>query len=108
MREAPSLVVIERLLAAGARVKAYDPIAISEARRRLGDAIEYARDMYQAVEGADALLLLTEWKQFRLPDWKRVRALMKDRVIADGRNIYDFAELTEEGFLHLRIGKKEA
>ena len=107
MREAPSLAVIERLLEAGARVKAYDPIAMPEARRRLGETIEYARDMYQAAEGADALLLLTEWKQFRLPDWKRVRSLMNGCIVADGRNIYEPGELREEGFVHLRIGKKD-
>ena len=105
MREAPSLVMIEKLLAAGATVQAYDPIAMPEARRRLGEQVEYAPDMYQAVREADALILLTEWKQFRLPDWKRVRALMRGRVVADGRNIYDHAELTDEGFVHLRIGK---
>lgn len=105
MREAPSLVMIEKLLAAGASVQAYDPIAMPEARRRLGERVEYAPDMYQAVREADALVLLTEWKQFRLPDWKRVRALMRGRVVADGRNIYDHAELTDEGFVHLRIGK---
>ena len=105
MREAPALTVIEKLLAAGAKVKVYDPIAMPEARRRLGNGVEYARDMYEAVRDADALVLLTEWKQFRLPDWKQMRSLMKGNVVADGRNIYDFAELTDEGFVHLRIGK---
>ena len=105
MREAPSLVVIEKLLEAGAKVKAYDPIAMPEAERRLDSRVEYGSDMYETVEDADALIVLTEWKQFRIPDWKKVRRLMAGNVVADGRNIYDFAELTDEGFVHLRIGK---
>lgn len=105
MREAPSLVVIEKLLEAGAKVKAYDPIAMPEAERRLDSRVEYGSDMYETAEGADALIVLTEWKQFRIPDWKKVRRLMAGNVVADGRNIYDFAELTDEGFVHLRIGK---
>ena len=106
MREAPALVVIEKLLEAGASVKVFDPIAMDEAKRRLGNTVEYCRDMYETAEGADALAVLTEWKQFRLPDWKKVKGLMRGNVVADGRNIYDFAELTGEGFVHLRIGKK--
>ncbi len=105
MREAPSLVVIEKLLGAGAKVRVYDPIAMPEAERRLDGRVEYGSDMYEAAEGADALIVLTEWKQFRIPDWKKLRGLMKGNVVADGRNIYDFAELTDEGFVHLRIGK---
>ena len=76
-----------------------------EAERRLDSRVEYGSDMYETAEGADALIVLTEWKQFRIPDWKKVHRLMAGNVVADGRNIYDFAELTDEGFVHLRIGK---
>lgn len=105
MREAPSLVVIEKLLEAGATVVAYDPVSIDEARRRLGDKIEYARDMYEAVIDADALALLTEWKQFRVPSWNVLHRVMRGNIIIDGRNIYDPDEVAEEGFLYHCIGK---
>ncbi len=105
MREAPSLIVIEKLLADGATVRAYDPVSIDEARRRIGDKIEYASDMYDAVVDADAIALLTEWKQFRLPSWAVVRRAMKGNIIVDGRNIYDPTELREEGFNYTCIGK---
>lgn len=105
MREAPSLVVVEKLLAAGASVIAYDPASMDEARRRLGDRITYARDMYEAVIDADALALLTEWKQFRVPSWSVLHRVMRGNVIIDGRNIYDPEELAEEGFLYRCIGK---
>ena len=104
MREAPSLVLIERLLAAGCKVRAYDPIAMDEARRRLGDKIEYCSSKYDALEGADALMIVTEWKQFRLPNWSRVAELMKGRVVIDGRNIYDRKEVETAGLDYLRIG----
>lgn len=106
MRCAPSLVVIERLLAAGATVRVFDPVAIDECRRRLGDAVEYAADMYDAADGADAVALLTEWKQFRLPDWARVARLMKGRDIVDGRNIYLTADLEARGLRLHSIGRK--
>lgn len=106
MREAPSLVVIDRLLEEGATVRAFDPVAMDEARLRLGDKITYCRDPYNAVENADALILITEWKQFRLPEWKIVRSLMNGDVIIDGRNIYDANDLKAEGFRYFRIGKK--
>lgn len=106
MREAPSLVVIDLLLKAGASVRVYDPIAMEECRRRLGDAVEYATDMYDAAVDADALALLTEWKQFRLPSWKVVSRAMRGNLIVDGRNIYDSDELTEEKFIYKCIGKK--
>jgi len=106
MREAPSLVVVEQLLKAGATVKAYDPVAIEEARRRFGDRIAYARDMYDATEGADALVLLTEWKQFRLPNWSVIRGAMRGNVLVDGRNIYDAGEMGQFGFVYDRIGRK--
>ena len=89
MREATSLVTIRHLLEAGCTVRVFDPAAMDEARRRLGDAIIYASDIYDAARGADALLLLTEWKQFRLPSWARVHDLMRNPIVFDGRNIYD-------------------
>ena len=104
MREAPSLVLIERLLAAGCKVRAFDPIAMDEARRRLGDKIEYCTSKYDALEGVDALMIVTEWKQFRLPNWSRVAELMKGRVVIDGRNIYDRQEIEMAGLDYLRIG----
>lgn len=105
MREAPSLVVIEKLLAAGATVVAYDPVSIPEAQRRLGDKVTYARYMYEAVIDADALALLTEWKQFRVPSWNVLHRVMRGNLIIDGRNIYDPDELAEEGFIYHCIGK---
>lgn len=105
MREAPALDVIYRLIADGAKVVAYDPVAIDECRRRIGDDISYAKDMYEAVIDADALALLTEWKQFRVPSWTLLSRAMKRRLVVDGRNIYDPAELKEEGFEYHCIGK---
>lgn len=104
MREAPSLVVIENLLAAGAEVIAYDPVAMDEARRRLGRRISYARDMYEAVIDADAIAMMTEWKEFRLPSWSIIHRAMRQHFIVDGRNIYDAADLAEEGFVYHCIG----
>ncbi len=106
MREATSLVTIDRLLKAGCEVRVYDPVAIGECRRRLGDAIVYAKDMYDAVLGADGLLLLTEWKQFRLPSWEVVRRSMRAPIIFDGRNIYDPEELKRIGFDYYSIGRR--
>lgn len=105
MREAPALVLIGKLLEAGARVKAYDPIAIDEGKRRLGDRIEFAPNMYDAVIDVDALLLVTEWKEFRVPDWGILKKLMKQFFIFDGRNIYDRNELEYWGFNYSCIGK---
>lgn len=105
MREAPALVVIEKLLEAGATVVAYDPVAAPEARRRLGDRIEYALDMYDTAVDADAIALMTEWKQFRVPSWNVLHKVMRGNIIVDGRNIYDPAELAEEGFEYHCIGK---
>ena len=103
MREAPSLVVIDKLLAAGCSVKVYDPIAMDECRRRIGNSVMYADNMYDAAEGADAILLITEWKEFRMPSWSRVRQIMKTPVIIDGRNIYDKKEMSENGFVYKHI-----
>ena len=91
MREAPSLVLIDRLLEAGCQITAYDPVAIPEARRRIGDRIAYAKNIYGTVEGADVLMVVTEWKEFRLPAWARIRSLMKTPLILDGRNIYNIS-----------------
>jgi UDPglucose 6-dehydrogenase len=106
MREAPALVVVDKLLAAGATVRAFDPEAMEEARRRFGDRMDYASTMYEAVDGADALVLLTEWKQFRLPDWALIRQKMQGNIIVDGRNIYEQKELRQLGFYYDRIGQK--
>lgn len=105
MREAPSLVLIDKLCGAGARVKVYDPVAMSECRRRIGDKVEYARNIYEAVADADALLIVTEWKEFRMPDWTAVLRVMKSPVIFDGRNIYDPDEMKELGFVYHSIGR---
>ncbi|MDD6210935.1 MAG: UDP-glucose/GDP-mannose dehydrogenase family protein [Bacteroidales bacterium] len=104
MREAPSLTLIEKVLQAGAKIKAYDPIAIHEAYRRLGDTIVYANDMYDAVVDADALLLVTEWKEFRIPSWDVLRKSMKRLLIIDGRNIYDPIQMKELNIEYSRIG----
>lgn len=106
MREATSLTVIERLSKDGARIRVYDPVAMNECRRRMGDAVEYATDAYDALVDADALLLLTEWKQFRIPSWKVVLRTMKQPIIFDGRNIYDPAELEAAGIEYHSIGRK--
>lgn len=106
MREAPSLVIIERLLEAGVKVKVYDPVAMEEAKRRLGDRVEYAKDMYAAALDSDAILLVTEWNEFRMPSWPAVKKLMKTPIIVDGRNIYNGAELRDAGFTYACIGSK--
>ena len=108
MREAPALVIIDKLLEAGATVRAFDPIAMDEARRKIGNKITYCNNIYEAAEGADAIALATEWKQFRLPDWNAIRKTMRGNLIVDGRNIYDQNELADKGFRYTRIGKKLA
>ena len=104
MREAPSLVLIEKLLAAGATVSVYDPIAMEECKRRIGDVVTYAKDIYDAALDADALMVVTEWKEFRLPSWAVLKRTMKQPILIDGRNIYDRHELDEQGFLYSCIG----
>lgn len=104
MREAPSLVLIERLIEAGCCIRVYDPVAMDECRRRMGDALCYAKDLYDATLDADALLLVTEWKEFRLPSWAVVKKLMRCPLVLDGRNIYDRAEMEEQGFEYHGIG----
>ena len=106
MREAPALVVIDKLLKAGAVVNVFDPIAMDETKRRIGDVVTYCKDMYEAVIDADAIALMTEWKQFRMPSWAIIRKAMKNYVVVDGRNIYDGEELKELGFIYSRIGQK--
>lgn len=104
MRQAPSIVVINELIKAGAEVSAFDPIAIENARNILPSGVTYGQDIYDAVEGADALILLTEWKQFRLPNWKRVKELMRGNLVVDGRNIYPMDELEALGLVYTGIG----
>ena len=105
MREAPALILIDKLCDAGARVKVYDPVAMPECKRRIGNKVEYAENIYEAVADVDALLIVTEWKEFRLPDWKTVIRSMKSPVIFDGRNIYDPSEMKELGFAYYSIGR---
>ncbi|MCE8924042.1 UDP-glucose dehydrogenase family protein [Bacteroides ovatus] len=105
MREAPALVLIDRLLKAGCKVRAYDPAAMQECKRRIGDTIYYACDMYDAVLDADVLMLVTEWKEFRLPSWAVIKKTMSRQIVLDGRNIYDKKEMEELGFIYHCIGK---
>lgn len=105
MREATSLVTIQKLLEAGCLVRVYDPVAMDECRRRIGDKVEYAVDMYGATLNADALLVITEWKQFRLPSWGVIHKSMNHPLVIDGRNVYDAQELKNLGFEYSCIGK---
>lgn len=105
MREATALVTIKQLLDAGCIIKVYDPVAMNECKRKIGEAVIYATDMYDAVLDADALLILTEWKQFRLPSWGVVGKSMKKCLVIDGRNIYDAEEMKGNGFEYYCIGK---
>ena len=105
MREAPALVLIDKLLEAGCRVRAYDPAAVQECKRRIGEKIYYACDMYDAVLDADVLMLVTEWKEFRLPSWAVIKKTMAQQIVLDGRNIYDKKEMEELGFVYHCIGK---
>ena len=104
MREAPSIVIANQLLEAGAKVRAYDPVAMSEATHHLGDTISYADDQYDALIDADCLLLVTEWPEFRFPNFKIVRKLMNQPAIFDGRNIYESAEMKRQGFDYFCVG----
>ena len=105
MREAPSLILINKLLNAGCKVRVYDPAAMTECRRRIGDSVCYATDMYDAALDADALMLVTEWKEFRLPSWAVIKKAMRTPVLLDGRNIYEKKEIEELGFTYHCIGK---
>ena len=104
MREAPALVLISKLVEAGCTVKVFDPVAMDECRRRLGDKVRYGKDMYDATVDADALILVTEWKTFRMPSWEVLARSMRNKLVIDGRNIYDAAELAESGFEYCKIG----
>lgn len=105
MREAPSLVLIGLLEKAGCHIRVYDPVAMDECRRRVGDKVYYAKDMYDATLEADALMLLTEWKEFRLPAWGVIKRAMRNPLVLDGRNIYEPVEMEEQGFAYHCIGK---
>ena len=106
MREAPALVVIDKLLKDGAKVRVFDPIAMDECRRRIGDSVTYCKNMYDAADGADVFALMTEWRQFRLPSWNVIKKVMTGNVVVDGRNIYDREEVEAMGFVYSRIGEK--
>ncbi len=106
MREAPSLVLIEDALAGGATVCAHDPVAMTEARRILGDRIEYADTNYDALPGADALVVVTDWNEYRHPDFARVKTLLKRPVVVDGRNLYDPEKMESLGIVYHSIGRK--
>ena len=107
MRDAPSIVVIKALLDAGSRVQAFDPEAMEEARKIFGDRIQYTHRNYDALHGAAALLILTEWNEFRRPDFARIKSLLKQPVIFDGRNIFDPADLRKLGFTYYSIGRND-
>ena len=106
MREAPALVVIDKLLKDEAKVRVFDPIAMDECKRRIGEVVTYTRNMYDAADGADVFALMTEWRQFRMPSWNVIKKVMIGNVVIDGRNIYDRQELEELGFVYTRIGEK--
>jgi UDPglucose 6-dehydrogenase len=106
MREAPSLVLIDKIVAAGGKVVAYDPVSMPETKHIIGDKIDYVEDPYEALNNADALLLVTEWSEFKLPDWDVVSQKMNRKLVFDGRNIYDRAEMGELGYSYFCIGSK--
>lgn len=106
MREAPALVVIDKLLKDGANVRVFDPIAMDECKRRIGDVVTYCENMYDAADGADVFALMTEWRQFRMPSWNVIKKVMTGNVVVDGRNIYDRQDLEEQGFVYTRIGEQ--
>ncbi|WP_455585085.1 UDP-glucose dehydrogenase family protein [Bacteroides sp.] len=105
MREAPALVLIDKLKQAGCNIRVYDPAAMEECKRKIGACVYYAHDMYDAVLNADALMLVTEWKEFRLPSWAVIKKTMLQSIVLDGRNIYDKKEMEEQGFIYHCIGK---
>jgi UDPglucose 6-dehydrogenase len=106
MREAPSLVLIDKILSSGGKVVAYDPVASHEAQRILGEKITYVSEPYEALNHADALLVVTEWAEFKVPDFDKISSLMKNKIIFDGRNIYDKKEMSELGYEYHCIGSK--
>ena len=106
MREAPSLVIIEKLLSEGATVTAYDPVAMHEAEKTLGNSIKFAKTQYDTLDNADALLIVTEWPEFRAPKFEEISLRLKNKVIFDGRNIYEPTEMQELGYTYSCIGRK--
>jgi UDPglucose 6-dehydrogenase len=106
IREAPSLYIIDKLVALGAEIRAYDPEAMENVRNKIGDTIEYADGMYDALKGAQALIISTEWSLFRSPDMDRVEAELANKAIFDGRNLYDLDEMKQRGFYYRSIGRK--
>jgi UDPglucose 6-dehydrogenase len=106
MREAPALSLIEKLKDAGCVIYAYDPVAMEESKRKIGNAVHYCKNLYETLENADALLLVTEWTEFRILDLKKVKTLMKNAVVFDGRNIYNEQEMVNNGIEYFCIGKK--
>ena len=106
MREAPSSIIIKELVRLGAKVAAYDPAAMENAKFYLNDILEYSQDQYKALKNADALLTLTEWNEFRNPDFDRIKSDLKSPLIFDGRNIYDINKMEELGFIYFSIGRK--
>jgi UDPglucose 6-dehydrogenase len=106
MREAPSVTMIEGLLGKGAKVQCHDPVASHVARRSFGDRVRYTETPYEALEGADALFLLTEWNEFRHPDFDRMKSLLKQPVVFDGRNVFDPAKMRERGFTYYGVGRR--
>ena len=105
VREAPSLTLVKSLREEGVSVRAYDPAAMEEARHWLNDSIYYATDIYDAADGADALIVPTEWKEFRLPNWNILKKIMRNYLVIDGRNIYNQEELATYGFVYSGIGQ---
>jgi UDPglucose 6-dehydrogenase len=106
MREAPSLVTIENLLKSGVHVKVYDPVAMTEAKKHIKGEVIFCKDMYEAAIDCDAIALITEWTEFRIPNYNVLKKLMKGYAFFDGRNIYDPAEMKENGFAYYGIGRK--
>ncbi|MEG1572745.1 MAG: UDP-glucose/GDP-mannose dehydrogenase family protein, partial [Bacteroidales bacterium] len=104
VRDAPSLVLIDKLIKAGCKVRAHDPVSMEECKRRIGDKIEYCKGVYEALEGADVLFLLTEWTEFRYPHWEKVKDRLKYPIVFDGRNIYDKKELADMGIEYFGVG----
>ncbi|MGB2087493.1 MAG: UDP binding domain-containing protein, partial [Psychroflexus salarius] len=105
IREAPALYMIEKLLEAGAKIKAFDPEAMENVKQKLGDKIQFVEDMYNATQDTDALLICTEWSIFRTPNFSKLKEQMNDAVIFDGRNLYDIDEMTKAGFKYTSIGR---
>jgi UDPglucose 6-dehydrogenase len=106
MREAPALVVIDKLLKEGAEVVAYDPVAMKECERRIGNCIQYAKDQYEALIDADALIVITEWNEFKVPNFRVMEKLLKNKIIFDGRNIYDIEEMKDNEYIYYSIGRE--